>query len=124
MSKSIVQREKECYICRYLAGEQGYYGELPSTGLHRHHIMFGTANRKKSEHYGLWVYLCVAHHEYGPDAVHTETSGSFCARSGSRRLNVSIHMNATCRSLVGTGCMKRLPVNGSRRALKNTKRAG
>ena len=71
MSKSIVQREKECYICRYLAGEQGYYGELPSTGLHRHHIMFGTANRKKSEHYGLWVYLCVAHHEYGPDAVHT-----------------------------------------------------
>ena len=47
MSKSIVQREKECYICRYLAGEQGYYGELPSTGLHRHHIMFGTANRKE-----------------------------------------------------------------------------
>ena len=28
MSKSIVQREKECYICRYLAGEQGYDGEL------------------------------------------------------------------------------------------------
>ena len=71
MSKSIVQREKECYICRYLAGEQEYYGELPSTGLHRHHIMFGTANRKKSERYGLWIYLCVAHHEYGPDAVHS-----------------------------------------------------
>ena len=33
--------------------------------------MFGVANRKKSEQYGLWVYLCVAHHEYGPDAVHT-----------------------------------------------------
>ena len=28
-------------------------------------------NRKKSEHYGLWVWLCVAHHEYGPEAVHT-----------------------------------------------------
>ena len=33
--------------------------------------MFGTANRKKSERYGLWIYLCVAHHEYGPDAVHS-----------------------------------------------------
>ena len=71
MSKSIVQTQKECYICRYLAAQQGYYGELPSAGLHKHHIMFGIANRKKSEHFGLWVYLCVPHHEYGPDAVHS-----------------------------------------------------
>lgn len=70
MSKSIIQTQKECYICRLLADKQGYYGELPSTGLHKHHIMFGIANRKKSEHFGLWVYLCVPHHEYGPDAVH------------------------------------------------------
>ena len=71
MSKSIIQTQKECYICRYLAAQQGYYGELPSAGLHKHHIMFGIANRKKSEHFGLWVYLCVPHHEYGPDAVHS-----------------------------------------------------
>lgn len=71
MSKSIVQTQKECYICRYLVAQQGYYGELPSAGLHKHHIMFGIANRKKSEHFGLWVYLCVPHHEYGPDAVHS-----------------------------------------------------
>ena len=71
MSKSIITNKKECFLCRMLSDRQGYYGELPSTGLHRHHIMFGIANRKKSEHYGLWVYLCVAHHEYGPDAVHT-----------------------------------------------------
>ena len=70
MSKSIVQTQKECYICRYLAAQQGYYGELPSAGLHKHHIMFGIANRKKSEHFGLWVYLCVPHHEYVPAAVH------------------------------------------------------
>ena len=72
--KSIIQTQKECFLCRLLAKQQGYYGELPKSGLHRHHVMFGTANRKKSEQYGLWVYLCVAHHEYGPDAVHANRS--------------------------------------------------
>ena len=71
MSKSILQADKECYLCRLAADQAGYYGELPHTGLHRHHVIFGRGNRKKSEHYGLWVWLCVAHHEYGPEAVHT-----------------------------------------------------
>lgn len=71
MSKSILQAEKECYLCRLAADQAGYYGELPHTGLHRHHVIFGRGNRKKSEHFGLWVWLCVAHHEYGPEAVHT-----------------------------------------------------
>ena len=71
MSKSILQAEKECYLCRLAADQAGYYGELPNTGLHRHHVIFGRGNRKKSEHYGLWVWLCIAHHEYGPEAVHT-----------------------------------------------------
>ena len=71
MSKSIIQTEKECYLCRMAAEDAGYFGELPHTGLHRHHVIFGRGNRKKSEHYGLWVWLCVAHHEYGPEAVHT-----------------------------------------------------
>lgn len=69
--KSIMQKEKECYLCRLEAGKQGYYGELPHAGLHRHHVIYGKGNRKKSEQYGLWVYLCAArHHEYGPEAVH------------------------------------------------------
>lgn len=71
MAKSIMQNEKECWLCRIRAAAAGYYGELHHTGLHRHHVMFGTGNRKLSEHYGLWVWLCVAHHEYGPEAVHT-----------------------------------------------------
>lgn len=66
-----MQEEKECYLCRLAADQAGYYGDLPHTGLHRHHVIFGRGNRKKSEHYGLWVWLCVAHHEYGPEAVHT-----------------------------------------------------
>lgn len=71
MSKSILQTTKECYLCRMEAESAGYFGGLPSTGLHKHHVIFGKGNRKRSERYGLWVYLCVAHHEYGPQAVHT-----------------------------------------------------
>lgn len=71
MAKSIIQDTKECWLCRIRAGEAGYYDGLPHTGLHKHHVMFGTGSRKLSEHYGLWVWLCVAHHEYGPEAVHS-----------------------------------------------------
>lgn len=46
MTKSIISNEKECFLC----GRQ--------INLERHHIMAGTANRKLSEKYGLWVYLC------------------------------------------------------------------
>ncbi len=71
MSKSIVQPQvKECLLCRRESEETGYYGPLPAAGLHRHHIMFGTANRKLSEKFGLWCWLCPDHHEHGPAAVH------------------------------------------------------
>ena len=46
MSKSIMQTEHECYLC----GRR--------FGLERHHVLAGTANRRLSEKYGLWVYLC------------------------------------------------------------------
>lgn len=72
--KSIIQtgRIKECYLCREEADRLGYYGELPHTGLHRHHFMHGTANRRKAEQYGLWAYVCATrHHEYGPEAPHS-----------------------------------------------------
>lgn len=50
MSKSILQNDKVCYLC-------------PRTfSLERHHIMSGFANRRLSEKYGLWVYLCQEHH--------------------------------------------------------------
>jgi len=45
MSDSILQTKKECYI----SGSR--------INLEKHHIMAGTANRKLSEKYGLWVWL-------------------------------------------------------------------
>ena len=61
MTKSIMQTEKRCYLCNR------------ETGLERHHVMSGTANRKLSEKYGLWVWLC---HE-----CHTGTDGAQYDRS-------------------------------------------
>ena len=46
MTNSIISNKKECFLCGAMSG------------LERHHIMAGTANRKLSERYGLWVYLC------------------------------------------------------------------
>lgn len=48
--KSIIQKNKECYVCG------------TTYGLHDHHIIYGTANRKQSEKYGLKVWLCQEHH--------------------------------------------------------------
>lgn len=56
--RSIIQDEKECYICR------------TKENLHEHHIIHGTANRKQSEKYGLKVWLCAYHHNMSGDSVH------------------------------------------------------
>ena len=59
MSKSILQTNKECWIC----GRQ--------TNLHKHHAIHGKkSNRDLSEKYGLWLYLCGAHHNQSNDGVH------------------------------------------------------
>lgn len=70
MSKSIISNE---YVCFFCGARCSVYGKEdgPKTifPLEKHHI-FGGANRKKSEHYGLWVNLCHDHHNEPPDGVH------------------------------------------------------
>lgn len=56
--KSIISDEKECYICH------------TTQNLHKHHIFFGTANRKISEKYGCFCYLCYEHHNGSSRGVH------------------------------------------------------
>lgn len=55
--ESIIQADRECYVCK------------TTYNLHDHHIIFGHANRKLSEKYGLKVWLCVNHHT-GSAGVH------------------------------------------------------
>lgn len=54
---SVLQDKKECYFCH------------STYGLESHHCLFGTANRKISEKYGLKVWLCNNHHT-GKAGVH------------------------------------------------------
>ena len=56
--KSVIQKDKECYIC------------ATTMELQEHHIFFGTANRKQSEKHGLKVYLCRKHHLDSRVGVH------------------------------------------------------
>lgn len=58
MKRSILQTEKECYICHTTAN------------LHLHHVFYGTGNRKLSDQDGCVVYLCVDHHT-GAHGIHT-----------------------------------------------------
>lgn len=60
MKKSILQENpNQCILC----------GRMDRP-LDRHHV-FGAANRKKSEKYGLFVWLCHDEcHIFGPNAVH------------------------------------------------------
>ena len=60
MSKSIIQDNKACWVCG------------TEYNLHRHHwhVYGGVANRKLSEKYGLWVYLCGRHHNLSNAGVH------------------------------------------------------
>jgi len=62
--KSIIQTEKECYLCRM------FFGESNTFGLHSHHIVEGTANRSVSERLGLKVWLCPPHHNMSDQGVH------------------------------------------------------
>lgn len=60
MSKSIISNDHTCIICK------------TSQNLHKHHIYYGTANRKKSEEHGCWCWLCANHHNMSPHGVHQD----------------------------------------------------
>lgn len=63
--KSIMQNDKRCFITG-----RDY-------NLHKHHI-FGAANRKISEKYGLWVWLnAEIHNGNNPDAVHNNPNKGY-----------------------------------------------
>lgn len=56
-SKSLLSNVQSCYVCG-------------CKGVHKHHIFYGTANRKLSEKYGCWVWLCPDHHNMSDAGVH------------------------------------------------------
>ena len=58
MTQSIISNKKECFRCHTISN------------LHKHHIFFGTANRKKSDKDGCWIWLCGIHHNLSNAGIH------------------------------------------------------
>lgn len=58
MSKSIISNDRVCLVCGSIFN------------LHKHHIFYGRGNRKLSEKYGCWCYLCGTHHNLSDRGVH------------------------------------------------------
>ena len=63
---SIMHRKDDgtCYLCMMLNSDY-----QRRDNLEEHHVFMGP-NRRKSEQYGLKVYLCHEHHTEGKEAVH------------------------------------------------------
>lgn len=97
MSKSIVQKEKECFLCRYLYGTSL---PLSDGGLEEHHIFRG-ANRNNSEHYGLKVWLCPWHHRTGPQAVHNNKTANDLVKMFGHEAFVKEHSEKEFRDIFG-----------------------
>ena len=62
MSKSIISNDYKCIVCG------------TTYNLHKHHIFYGSANRKQSEKYGCWCFLCARHHNMSNEGVHFNKS--------------------------------------------------
>lgn len=58
MKLSIMQKTPVCYVCG------------TRQNLHRHHCLYGSANRKLADADGLWIFLCAYHHNMSDHGVH------------------------------------------------------
>lgn len=59
MTKSIITDDLDhCYLCK------------TNINIHIHHCIYGTANRKLSDEYGLIIPLCSNHHNMSKFGVH------------------------------------------------------
>ncbi len=69
-----------CYLCMRLHSD---YSAKPVR--QEHHAVFGTANRRLSEKYGLKVYLCLNHHEEGKEAVHKNAETALIVKKAAQK---------------------------------------
>lgn len=79
--KSIMQKkqDKTCYLCMML------HSDFSLKQTQEHHVIFGNANRRISERYGLKVYLCLEHHEDGREAVHKNAANALLVKKEAQK---------------------------------------
>ncbi len=94
MAKSIMQKEKRCYICG------------STYDLHEHHIFYGTANRKQSEKYGFKVWLCARHHNMSRDCVHSNYELNLRLRQECQAKFEETHTRAEFMAIIGKNYLR------------------
>lgn len=70
--ESIIQGDRSCWFCGCV------------NDLERHHVFAGIANRKISERYGLWVYLCHGCHT-GKDGAQYDKAKNLLLKQEAQR---------------------------------------
>ena len=94
MAKSIMQTEKECFVCRELM-------HINCTiDLEEHHIYMGNPKRQLSEQYGLKVHLCKRHHT-GNEGVHHNRPLDLWLKKGGQTKFEQIHSRELFMQLFG-----------------------
>lgn len=77
--ESIISNVKECLVCK------------TTLDIHKHHIFFGNPNRKKSEKFGCWCYLCAKHHNMSNEGVHFNKALDLKLKQHAQRKFEEIH---------------------------------
>lgn len=85
---SILSEEPRCFICG------------SCRWLERHHIM-GASNKKKSEKYGLMVYLCHYCHNEPPNGVHHNKKQMDLLRATAQRKFEEVYPDLNWLSIFG-----------------------
>jgi len=84
-----MQTERECYKCK------------TTSGLHLHHIYFGTANRRVSDDNGFTVYLCGKHHNLSNYGVHFDCGFDLTLKQECQRKYEETHTRQEFMDLIG-----------------------
>lgn len=96
--KASILHEKDgtCYLCVKLNNDYSY-----KRGLQEHHVFGGVANRPISEAEGLKVYLCLYHHEEGPEAVQNNKENNRLVQQDAQRAFEETHTREEFTKLFG-----------------------
>lgn len=96
--KASILHEKDgtCYLCVKLNNDYSY-----KRGLQEHHVFGGVANRPISEAEGLKVYLCLHHHEEGPEAVQNNKENNRLVQQDAQRAFEETHTREEFTKLFG-----------------------
>ena len=90
MMQSIMQDKKECYFTSR------------TDNLHKHHIFFGTGNRKVSEDNGFWIWITGEwHNQDSRKDIHSNMQLDLRVRMQCQRKYEETHSRQEFRKLIG-----------------------